>query len=171
MDNTWSGEVPWQIPGNRWKHAWHTLLDTSQSWLADPAVSARETHNPHLGLSQGPSAAAFLIRGTDFPIPDQSCQDSHFLGGTRIPALRFLSICFCDMPTSQETPSYFLNVIFIGVEMLCNIVLVSAVQWSESAIRMHISPPSWTSHYPPFCPSRSSQSTELSSLCYTAGSH
>ena len=52
-------------------------------------------------------------------------------------------------------------------------MLVSAVQWSESTICMHISPPSWV-----FCPplpqphpSRSSQSTRLSSLCSTAASH
>ena len=42
------------------------------------------------------------------------------------------------------------------------ILLVSAVQWSESAMCIHISP----AH-----PSRSSQNTELSSLCCTAASH
>ena len=45
-------------------------------------------------------------------------------------------------------------------------MLVSAVQRSESAICIHISSPSWTSLLPPPShPSRSSQSTELSSLC------
>ena len=34
---------------------------------------------------------------------------------------------------------YFL-LIFTGVELLCNVVLVSAVQQSESAIHTHISP-------------------------------
>ena len=38
---------------------------------------------------------------------------------------------------------------FIGVKLLYNVVLVSAVQWSESAIRIPISPSSWTS-LPPF---------------------
>ena len=43
-------------------------------------------------------------------------------------------------------------------------------QWSESATCIHISPPSWTS-LPPnqFHPSKSSQSTELSFLCFIAG--
>ena len=61
----------------------------------------------------------------------------------------------------------------IGVELLYNVVLVSVVQWSESAVCIHISPPSCTSlpPSPPSHPSRSAQSTELSSLCYTAGSH
>ena len=51
--------------------------------------------------------------------------------------------------------------------MLYNVVFISAVQQSESAICIHI-PPSWTSFSPtPHpSPSRSSQSPELSSLCY-----
>ena len=49
------------------------------------------------------------------------------------------------------------------------ILLVSTVQWSESAICVHVSPPSWTSllphipHLTPLC----HHSTELSSLCYS----
>ena len=62
--------------------------------------------------------------------------------------------------------------LFIGVKLLYNVVLVSGVQWSESAICIIISPPSLTSlPLPPSHPSRSSQTTELSSLCYIAGSH
>ena len=49
-------------------------------------------------------------------------------------------------------------------------MLVSVVQQSESAVCVRISPPSWTSSHLPH-PSRSSQSTELSSLCYISGSH
>ena len=49
--------------------------------------------------------------------------------------------------------------------MLYNTVLISAVQQSESAIHIHISPLFWI----PF-PFRSPQSTEQSSLGYT-GSH
>ena len=45
-------------------------------------------------------------------------------------------------------------------------MLVSATQWSESALCIHISPCSGAS--PSSHPSRSSQSTELSSLCYIA---
>ena len=57
---------------------------------------------------------------------------------------------------------------FFGVQLLYNVVLVSAVQQSESAICLHMSAPTWISHPHP---SRSSQSTKLSSLCYTAASH
>ena len=48
----------------------------------------------------------------------------------------------------------FLN-FFIGVELLYNVVLVSTVQQSESAIRRHISPPFWISF-----PLRSPQNIE-----------
>ena len=49
-------------------------------------------------------------------------------------------------------------------------MLISAVQQSESAICMHICPPSWapSHHLSPSHPSTSSQDTELSALCYTA---
>ena len=52
-------------------------------------------------------------------------------------------------------------------------MLVSAIQQYESAIGIHMSPPSWTSLPPPTPshPSRLSQNTGLSCLCYTATSH
>ena len=52
-------------------------------------------------------------------------------------------------------------------------MLVSAVQQSELALCIHISLPSWICSLAPTPPhpSRSSQSTELSSLCGSAGSH
>ena len=40
---------------------------------------------------------------------------------------------------------------FIGVEFLCNVVLISVVQRSELVLCIHISPPSWTS-LPPLSP-------------------
>ena len=51
-------------------------------------------------------------------------------------------------------------------------MLVSAVQWSESTIRVHISPSLLNLPLHPSLshPSRSSQRTELSSLCFTAAS-
>ena len=55
--------------------------------------------------------------------------------------------------------------------MVYNILLVSAEQQHESAIRIHTSPPSWVSLPPASHPSGSSQSTALSFLCYRAGSH
>ena len=55
----------------------------------------------------------------------------------------------------------FLKLIFIEVQLLCN-VLVSTVQQSESAVRIHISLLFWISF-----PSRSPQSTASSSLSYT----
>ena len=49
----------------------------------------------------------------------------------------------------------FLKLIFTGVQLLFNVVLISAVQQSESAIHIHISPLFWISS-----PFRSAQSTE-----------
>ena len=51
-----------------------------------------------------------------------------------------------------------------------NVVLVFAVQQSELDTCLHISRPAWCS-LPPSHPSRSPQSSELSFLSYTAGSH
>ena len=52
-------------------------------------------------------------------------------------------------------------------------MLVSAVHPSQSATCIHISPPSWTflPLHTPFHSSRSSQSTQLSFLWFTAASH
>ena len=53
-----------------------------------------------------------------------------------------------------------------------NCVLVSALQLSESSIHIHVSPPSRISPTPaPSHPSRSSQSTKMRSLRYTAVPH
>ena len=51
--------------------------------------------------------------------------------------------------------AFFFFLIFTEVWLLYNVVLVSAVQQSESAIRIHISPLFWISF-----PFRSPQSTE-----------
>ena len=63
------------------------------------------------------------------------------------------------------------NRFFIEVQLFYNVVLVSALQQSESASRIPIFPLVPPSHLPLSHPSQSSQSTELSSLHYTAGSH
>ena len=67
----------------------------------------------------------------------------------------------------EEAKDFFLfKLIFIGVQLLYNVVLVSTVQQSESAICVHISALFWISF-----PFRSPQSTEESSLGCTVGSH
>ena len=59
----------------------------------------------------------------------------------------------------------------IGVQFLYS-MLVPTVQRSESATCIHISPPlELLSHPGSITPAWSSQSTDLSSLCYTAASH
>ena len=50
-------------------------------------------------------------------------------------------------------------------------MLVSAIQQHDSAISIQCPLPLRSPSHPPSHPSRSSQSTELSSLCYTAASH
>ena len=54
--------------------------------------------------------------------------------------------------------SAFLKLIFIGVQLLYNVMLVSALQKTESDIHIHISPLFWISF-----PFRSPQNTEYSS--------
>ena len=51
--------------------------------------------------------------------------------------------------------SFFLKLIFIGVELLYNVVLVSAIQQIESSIRIDISPLLWISF--PFRPPQSAE--------------
>ena len=58
--------------------------------------------------------------------------------------------------------------------MLYSVASLSAIQWNKSVIYVHKSPSSWISLLiiPPSYPSRSvSQSTNHTSLWYTAGSH
>ena len=64
---------------------------------------------------------------------------------------------------------FYFNFFFIGVQLLYNVALLSAVQQSESAVCIHVSPPSWTPHSHPL--SGSSRSPKLSTLCCMAGSH
>ena len=70
-----------------------------------------------------------------------------------------------NLCTCLKQRIYFLKH-FIGVQFLYNDVLFSAVQQSESVIRIHISP-----FFQISFPFRSPQSIQSSSLCYTAGSH
>ena len=75
--------------------------------------------------------------------------------------------------TMQTFISFFLFYYFIGVQLLYKVVLVFPVQ-CESAVCIHISPPSQTSltALPPSHPFLSFQSTtELRSLLYTTGPH
>ena len=71
--------------------------------------------------------------------------------------------CLRCLPKQEFFKIYFYLCIKknIGVQLLYNAVLVSAVQQSESAIYVHIYPLFWVSF-----PFRSPQSTEQSSWCY-----
>ena len=77
------------------------------------------------------------------------------------------------LPLSLSSQKFYQRTFLIGAQLPYNVMLVSAVQTSESAICKHISLPSWTSFplHPPSHPSRSPKSTELSPLCFIAGSH
>ena len=68
----------------------------------------------------------------------------------------FLFVCFLNI----------FKLSFIGVQLIYNVALVSAVQQSESVIHIHIS-----TLFQILFPYRSLQSIEQSSLCYTIGSH
>ena len=74
---------------------------------------------------------------------------------------------FQTLLVEDNWQSYFiLFYLFIGVYLLYNVVLVSAVLQSESALCIHISLLFWISFS-----FKSPQSIKQSSLCYTAGSH
>ena len=62
--------------------------------------------------------------------------------------------------------SFFFKLIFIGIQLIYNVVLVSAVQQSESVIHIHIS-----TLFKILFPYRSLQSIEQCSLCYTVGAY
>ena len=47
-------------------------------------------------------------------------------------------VCYEETSFSFSS-SYFFKLIFIGVQLIYNVVLVSAVQQSESVIHLHIS--------------------------------
>ena len=81
-----------------------------------------------------------------FEPPTAICKEGHYV---------WLSLIF-----------FFQKIFLIGVQLFYNVVLVSTVQRSESAICIHISPLFWISF-----PFKSSQNIEQSSLCYTVGSH
>ena len=76
--------------------------------------------------------------------------------------LKVCTSCFGGDDHIAPYPVFFFLIV---VWLFYNVVLVSAVQQHESAICIHVSPPS----RPPLpYPSRLSQSTKLTSLCYTA---
>ena len=87
---------------------------------------------------------------------------------------------FLSFPLVSAFLLFVLIFLKTGVQWLYSIVLVSAIQWSESDIyiyiythtQAHISPLSWTSFplSPPNSP-RSSQNTGLGSLCYIISFH
>ena len=59
---------------------------------------------------------------------------------------------------------------FFNRRKITSPLLVSTIQQCESAISIHISPSSWASLLPPSHSSRSSQSPQLGSRCYSATS-
>ena len=87
---------------------------------------------------------------------------SHGLQHTRLscPSPNVITIFYIFFITRKMLILFFL--IFIGVQLLYNVMLVSTVQQSETDVCLHISPIFWIS-----LPFRSPQSTEQSSLCYT----
>ena len=54
-----------------------------------------------------------------------------------------LSHILDPLPHGKALCSFTFKSIFVGVELLYNVALVSAVQQSESAIRIHVSLPFW----------------------------
>ena len=84
-------------------------------------------------------------------------------------------IMLSDEKNSKGYVLYLCNILFLKLEyscftMFCQFLLYNRVnQLYVHIYPLPLGPPS--PHHPPSHPSRSSQSTELSSLCYTAGTH
>ena len=68
----------------------------------------------------------------------------YFCSRTFVITIPLLRILFLQI-TPLNSTFFFYWFFFIGVQLLYNVVLVSVVQWSDSTICVHISPPSWTS--------------------------
>ena len=87
--------------------------------------------------------------------------------------LQFISLCrplCCNAQVlvqkyteSCQSEHTFFSLIFIGVQLVYNVVLVFSVQQSESVIQIQIS-----TNFQILFPCQPSQSIESSSLCYTA---
>ena len=82
---------------------------------------------------------------------------------TKIMNINFIVLYFYTFYNTLKVivfTGFIFKLICIGVWLLYNAVLVSAGQQNESAVRIHSSPPFWTSF-----PFRSPQSIKQSSLC------
>ena len=75
------------------------------------------------------------------------------------------SLCYTVGPCWLSILFIF-SINFIGVQFIYNVVLVSAVQQSQSVVHLQISTP-----FQILFPYKSLQSTEQSSLCYAVGSY
>ena len=73
-------------------------------------------------------------------------------------------VCFCTL--LEDCSDSFFKLIFFGVQLIYNVVLVSAVQQRESVIHIHMS-----TLFQIIFQYRSLQSIEQSSLCYTVDSY
>ena len=102
----------------------------------------------------------------EMPVSPYPCQHVLlvviFVTAIQVVVMQFLIVAFCVF--------VFFNLIFIGVSLLYSVVLVFSVQQGGSTkyICTHIDifPIFWVSF-----PFRSPLKIELSSLCYTVGSH
>ena len=88
--------------------------------------------------------------------------------------LPFPECCRVGLIQSVDLSDCLFHLVYafkIGIWLPYNVVLVSAIQWNESGIYIHISLTSWAGGLPTPTPqshpSRSPQSTQLSSLHYT----
>ena len=121
-------------------------LGLQQLWLRSSRVQAQQLW--HTGL-----VAPWLVGS------------SQTRARTYVPCIgrRILNHC-----ATREVPQVLylslFYIIFIGVQLIYNVVLVSGVQQSESAIHIHIS-----TLFQILFPYRSLQSIEQSSLCYAVG--
>ena len=89
---------------------------------------------------------------------------SGIYSGLAVKSSHFLKPC-------KNGREFFLSRFLVGVWLLYNAVLVSAVQQRASAIRIHVSPPSWACLPPPSHPLGHHRALGRVSLCSTTSSH
>ena len=157
---------------------WHAAVHrVAKSWTrlgnwTELSLSCKTGEFSLLGLSCS-SACGILVPQ---PRPTIELESPASQGGflthwtTRDVPQLFLHLILAKRPRSDPSIVFVFNkFIFNWRIIFYNIVSVSAIHQHEPAIGIHMSLPSWTSLPPatPSHPSRLSQSTRSSSLCYT----
>ena len=132
--------VCWQPPG---------LSHPASSYCAgiQPSLVLPRLQHPSslawnmIKTCQGVSLPLPLLKGTRRPFPDYRLKE---LPANPTPHIFLVSPILFIFCLAHQT--IFFSSFFFRALLLYDVLLVSAVRWSESAVCIHILPPSWVSH-------------------------